>query len=216
MTFLNRSVIVAMLGFLSFAASAQLITLSPKVGLGHLMYIDDYEYHNSEVRIAPVFGLGAEYSIASKQSLNVELFYSQERHDVHHKNVVHFTDFMPGPSERSVISRKHKVVLPFSFQKSFGAKSNWFWNAGPYVSYLALLQTTYIDGAHRSSRTHAPTSNRWGSGLHGGVGVKIPMVAGQQICLELKARLGVENQTMRFAPWMLLAYEFGLRKQKLE
>lgn len=211
MTFLNRMVLAALFAVLPFISSAQFVALSSKIGLGHQFYFGDIQYDREGFRMAPVLGLGTAYKIAKDQSLKLELYYGQERRDRHYKNVVYFTDFVPGPSKYTTISQNHLLVLPFSYQESFGAQKKWFWTFGAYVSFLAMAQTTYIDDAQKTTRSYVPEGHRWGKGLQGGIGIKLPVVGKHKISLELQNQLALKDNMLRWSPWLLLGYEFGLR-----
>lgn len=107
--------------------------------------------------------------------------------------VVQHMDAIGSPlGNLTIQNRFNYVTMPILFQAQFGKKISYFFNVGPYVSYL-ISQNEITQGIQKlySKLSYIQNYHRFDVGASTGVGLRIPVKAKAVLGLEIRNNLGL-------------------------
>lgn len=141
-----------------------------------------------------VFGSGGFiFQYNTKKILSFKTGFSYQRKGYQMKGLL-FTDAVGNYLEtgKAVVSFDY-ITLPLLVKASFGKKTQFFINAGPYGGFLLSAKGRFIYSGQDNNQTETFTNSvqRWDFGIASGIGIAIPIKESWKIHAELRNYFGL-------------------------
>ncbi|WP_343636161.1 porin family protein [Fluviicola sp.] len=140
-----------------------------------------------------VYGSGGFiFQYNTKKILSFKTGFSYQRKGYQIKGLT-FTDVDGNYLEtgKAIVSLDY-ITLPLLVKASFGKKTQFFINAGPYGGFLLSAKGRYIyNGQENQKETFTNDVQRWDFGVASGIGIAIPIKEAWKIHAELRNYFGL-------------------------